>query len=128
MPNLSPYPFHLCQPNGAKSCGACCGLYNWQDHSRGTVNSLLRRRTSLFFRWERRLIFNATKNWPQFPTRIPNCWRQFITVNFWGSLTGTKKRSAAFFILPSIKELTCGETLFMGRNYAPGTSARATPI
>jgi hypothetical protein len=26
--------FHLCQPGGGASCGACCGLYNFQDHSR----------------------------------------------------------------------------------------------
>ncbi len=40
---------HLCQPDGTKSCGACCGLYNWQDHSRKTLHALLQRRTSLFF-------------------------------------------------------------------------------
>jgi len=42
------YPFHLCQPDPAKSCGACCGLYNWEDHSRATLTSLLERRTDLF--------------------------------------------------------------------------------
>ena len=40
---------HLCQPDGTKSCGACCGLYNWQDHSRGTLHGLLQKRTSSFF-------------------------------------------------------------------------------
>ncbi|MBU8898852.1 hypothetical protein KRR26_24890 [Corallococcus sp. M34] len=29
-----PVSFHLCQPGGGASCGACCGLYNFQDHSR----------------------------------------------------------------------------------------------
>jgi hypothetical protein len=42
------YPFFLCQPDPAKSCGACCGLYNWEDHSRATLTSLLERRTDLF--------------------------------------------------------------------------------
>lgn len=42
------YPFHLCQPDPSKSCGACCGLYNWEDHSRATLTSLLERRTHLF--------------------------------------------------------------------------------
>lgn len=39
---------HLCQPDAAKSCGACCGLYNWEDHSRSALQSLLNRRTGLF--------------------------------------------------------------------------------
>ncbi len=42
------YPFHLCQPDSSKSCGACCGLYNWEDHSRAALTSLLERRTDLF--------------------------------------------------------------------------------
>ena len=43
------YPFHLCQPDNTKSCGACCGLYNVEDHSRETLISLLKQRTELFF-------------------------------------------------------------------------------
>lgn len=39
---------HLCQPDASKSCGACCGLYNWENHSRSAVQSLLDRRTELF--------------------------------------------------------------------------------
>jgi hypothetical protein len=39
----------LCQPDPSKSCGACCGLYNWEDHARGTLIPLLERRTALFF-------------------------------------------------------------------------------
>jgi len=42
------YPVHLCQPDSQKSCGACCGLYNYQDHSRKTLQILLERRTTLF--------------------------------------------------------------------------------
>ncbi len=38
----------LCQPDQHKSCGACCGLYNWKDHSRAAVTSLLRERTAIF--------------------------------------------------------------------------------
>ena len=39
----------LCHPDPMKSCGACCGLYNWRDHSRKTLLPLLEKRTSLFF-------------------------------------------------------------------------------
>lgn len=38
-------PFHLCQPGGGASCGACCGLYNFRDHSRDSLVKALRRRT-----------------------------------------------------------------------------------
>ncbi len=39
---------HLCQPDNQKSCGACCGLYNWHDHTRPTLTALLRQRSALF--------------------------------------------------------------------------------
>ncbi len=39
-------PFHLCQPGGEASCGACCGLYNFRDHSRVALAAALGRRTA----------------------------------------------------------------------------------
>lgn len=44
-----PFP-HLCQPDPQKSCGACCGLYNYADSSRLSLTERLRRRTALFRR------------------------------------------------------------------------------
>jgi hypothetical protein len=38
----------LCQPDACKSCGACCGLYNYQDNSRAVVIERLLRRTECF--------------------------------------------------------------------------------
>lgn len=35
----------LCQPGGGASCGACCGLYNFADHSRAALTGALERRT-----------------------------------------------------------------------------------
>ncbi|MFH2013303.1 MAG: hypothetical protein ABIJ37_11510 [Pseudomonadota bacterium] len=46
---------HLCQPDCGKSCGACCGLYNWNDHSRDTLEPLLHKKTDLF----RSLVHNS---------------------------------------------------------------------
>jgi len=46
--NSRNYPVHLCQPDENKSCGACCGLYNWEDHLRTALESLLEKRTELF--------------------------------------------------------------------------------
>jgi len=38
----------LCQPDTEKSCGACCGLYNYQGGSRSLLDKMLRRRTKAF--------------------------------------------------------------------------------
>ena len=38
----------LCQPGADKSCGACCGLYNYVDSSRPSLVSRLRARRRLF--------------------------------------------------------------------------------
>ncbi len=44
-------PFvHLCQPDASKSCGACCGLYNYADSGREALTERLRNRTRLFRR------------------------------------------------------------------------------
>ena len=41
---------HLCQPDAAKSCGACCGLYNYLDSSRPALEERLMFRTGLIER------------------------------------------------------------------------------
>lgn len=38
----------LCQPDEGKSCGACCGLYNYVDSSRSSLAQRLRSRTKRF--------------------------------------------------------------------------------
>jgi len=38
----------LCQPDARKSCGACCGLYNYRGASRARLEEMLRRRTDAF--------------------------------------------------------------------------------
>ena len=40
--------FHLCQPGRGASCGACCGLYNFRDHSRATLTERLGAQTDTF--------------------------------------------------------------------------------
>jgi hypothetical protein len=39
---------HLCQPDEHKSCGACCGLYNYRENGRAVLAERLHRRTALF--------------------------------------------------------------------------------
>jgi hypothetical protein len=38
--------FHLCQPGRGASCGACCGLYNFRDHSRAALTQRLAEQTA----------------------------------------------------------------------------------
>lgn len=47
MSSSSPIPV-LCQPDPGKSCGACCGLYNYVDASRASLSLRLRARTKRF--------------------------------------------------------------------------------
>jgi len=39
---------HLCQPGPGKSCGACCGLYNYANSTKEALVERLRNRTRLF--------------------------------------------------------------------------------
>lgn len=59
-------PFvHLCQPDASKSCGACCGLYNYTDSSREGLTERLRNRTRLF-----RRIVQDLEDLPRFSNTI----------------------------------------------------------
>ena len=44
---------HLCQPDSGKSCGACCGLYNYRESTRSSLEGRLKRRTEAFRKIER---------------------------------------------------------------------------
>lgn len=44
---------HLCQPDSEKSCGACCGLYNYRGSNRSNLEGRLKRRTEAFREIER---------------------------------------------------------------------------
>ena len=77
---MKKYPLHLCQPDQTKSCGACCGLYNLEDHSRGTITALLKQRTELFFSpgekpdpagYQKKVL--AIPNQPKLCQTIHNC-------------------------------------------------------
>jgi hypothetical protein len=47
-PAAIPGGVYLCQAGDSVSCGACCGLYNCADASRGGLEELLRQRTAQF--------------------------------------------------------------------------------
>jgi len=77
---MSHHPVHLCQPDSSKSCGACCGLYNWKDHSRQALQAILELQTGLLPRFlekeqfdeYRRIRHDKIKNSKLFET-IYNC-------------------------------------------------------
>jgi len=39
---------HLCQPDSAKSCGACCGIYNYADSTKESLVKRFRRRKEYY--------------------------------------------------------------------------------
>jgi hypothetical protein len=80
VPNPAIYPIHLCQPDARKSCGACCGLFNYQDHSRATLQHLLRKRAEFFEKFGRedraeeyRKRTKAVVSSPKLVENIYNC-------------------------------------------------------
>ena len=108
--NLPPNSYPLCQPDDSKSCGACCGLYNWEDHSRAALEPLLRRRTSLFFsmredprRFQEVFSAGSLPTGPKLLDAVYNC-------EFLGFLDGEGKRVGCL-LHPSVNH---GEDL---RNY-----------
>lgn len=56
---------HLCQPDEGKSCGACCGLYNYAVSTKDSLCRRLRDRTALF-----RRIVRSEADLPAFSERI----------------------------------------------------------
>ncbi len=50
MTALPAPPSVLCHPDGSKSCGACCGMYNRRDLNRGVTLDRIARRTEAFHR------------------------------------------------------------------------------
>lgn len=86
----------LCQPDPGKSCGACCGLYNWEDHSRKTLQTTLDERTSLFLSSGRdpelfRKSYSVRPNNPKLPDN-PKLMEEIYNCEFLGFLDGEGKR------------------------------------
>jgi len=101
--NFEFFPSALCQPDPSKSCGACCGLYNWEDHSRKALIPLLEKRSALFFSLGRDPeIFQKACAREKLPPgsklleEIHNC-------EFLGFLDGEKKRVGCL-LHPSVNE------------------------
>jgi len=102
-PNSAFLSCSLCQPDPSKSCGACCGLYNWEDHSRKALIPLLEKRSALFFSLGRDPeIFQKACTREKLPPgsklleEIHNC-------EFLGFLDGKKKRVGCL-LHPSVNE------------------------
>jgi len=82
----------LCQPDSSKSCGACCGLYNWENHSRQALIPLLEKRRVLFFSLGRDPeIFQRTYGKEESPPN-PKLLETIYNCEFLGFLDGEKKR------------------------------------
>jgi hypothetical protein len=110
----------LCHPDPSKSCGACCGLYNWEDHSREALMPLLESRSELFFSLGRdpenfqkayaREIFSPN---PKLLEEIHNC-------EFLGFLDGERKRVGCL-LHPSVNEgRDLRDTCFYGKEICAG--------
>lgn len=124
--------FPLCQPDPSKSCGACCGLYNWEDHSRAALTRLLEKRTSLFFSLGRdpenfRQAYAREKIPPN-----PKLLETIYNCEFLGFLDGEKKRVGCL-LHPSLNEgRDLRDHCFYGKEICAGhycpSHAHLTPV
>jgi len=101
--NLFRPPFSLCQPDPGKSCGACCGLYNWKDHSRKTIGQILARRTSLFLSCGRDPAPYRLRHSAEIPLRNPKLSEEVYNCEFLGFLDPAGKRIGCL-LHPSLHE------------------------
>jgi hypothetical protein len=95
--------YSLCQPDSSKSCGACCGLYNWEDHSRQALIPLLEKRRTLFFSLGRDAEnFQKAYAREELPPN-PKLLETIYNCEFLGFLDGEKKRVGCL-LHPSVNE------------------------
>jgi hypothetical protein len=93
----------LCQPDSSKSCGACCGLYNWKEHSRAALTPLLEKRRTLFFSLGRDpKIFQEVYAHEMSPSN-PKLLEEVYNCEFLGFLDGEEKRVGCL-LHPSVNE------------------------
>ena len=104
IPNpQSAFSYALCQPDPSKSCGACCGLYNCEDHCRNTLEALLQRRTSLFLSSGKDPeLFQKAYSVEKFPSN-PKLVEAIYNCEFLGFLDGEKKRIGCL-LHPSVNQ------------------------
>ncbi len=102
-PNSAFLSFSLCQPDSSKSCGACCGLYNWEEHSRKALVPLLEKRSALFFSLGRdpkifREVYSREMSFSN-----PKLLKEVYNCEFLGFLDGGQKRVGCL-LHPSVNE------------------------
>ena len=118
MPDC-PYPVHLCQPDARKSCGACCGLYNYQDHSRAHLRDLLEKRTALYASFGDRFQREEYQEKEAVLETSPKLLEAICNCEFLGFLDSGKKRVGCL-LHPSQNQ---GEELRYHSYYGPALCA-----
>jgi hypothetical protein len=113
------YPVHLCQPDGRKSCGACCGLYNYQDHSRAYLQNLLAKRTELYASFSGRFHLEEYKKEESSFETSPKLLEAICNCEFLGFLDPEKRRIGCL-LHPSQNQ---GEELRYHSYYGPALCA-----
>ncbi len=120
---------HLCQPDADKSCGACCGLYNYADSTKESVVARLRRRTDLF-----RTIAvcpDGVREFSEMVVRSEDQTKLYEVIyccEYLGFIDDREKKSAVLFIRRGTTALICVMYLFMERSCVKGTSVQVIII
>jgi hypothetical protein len=112
----------LCHPGPSKSCGACCGLYNWEDHSRAALTLLLEKRRNLFFSLGRNPEnFQSAYAREKVPPN-PKLLETIYNCEFLGFLD-VEKRRVGCLLHPSVNQgLDLRDYCFYGKEICAGHS------
>jgi hypothetical protein len=112
--------FALCQPDQSKSCGACCGLYNWENHSREALMPLLGKRSELFFSLERNPEIFQKAYAKEIFAPNPKLVEEIHNCEFLGFLDGERKRVGCL-LHPSVNQgRDLRDYCFYGREICAG--------
>ncbi len=84
---------HLCQPDDKKSCAACCGIYNYTDNTRASLEKRFLFRTRMFEKVrEKTLLLTDYQDIIRHRENAKRIYTTIYTCEFVGFLDDARKR------------------------------------
>jgi len=134
-PRPGALPFHpidLCQPDAVKSCAACCGLYNWQDHSRAAITGIVSMQTDLFLALDAYDNFDAYRSRRARRIRNTKLFETIYNCEFVGFVDRERRRVGCLLHpsvtgRPALRNHCFYGTKICHEHFCPGYGCLTTP-
>lgn len=112
---------HLCQPDGTKSCAACCGIYNYVDNTRASLVRRFEYRTGLFNRVRRsEITINDYRDIIRHRENSKRIYKTIYTCEFVGYLNDRRTRVGCMLHPMANNNKDLREISFYGRDICEG--------